>query len=211
MLLNHSSSLSDEDMDEWKNGVPSEAAAAKLQLVHNLLKRALEVMPMIPVTLRKQIRFEFPYFQKPTFKIAAYIDNLLKLLDYCPSMICDVLELIFENLLILDVNVSRETIEEAEDNDDEWQEVAVDEEADKMKLPVAETLDICMEKVLGYFHTKFSGDSEASRSEQKMITETIFNYFDKQILRTYTKHLHFILFYIASLKVSRFPTCTRHV
>lgn len=126
-------------------------------------------------------------------------------------MISDVLELIFENLVLLDVNVSREQIEEAEDNDEEWQEEAVDEEADKMKLPLAETLDVCMEKMLGYFKSKFSDDSEAAKSEQKMITETIFNYFDQQILRTYTKHVHFILFYIASLKVSRVFTCTGHV
>lgn len=211
MLLNHSSPILDGDMEEYKNGVPSEAVAGKLQLVHNLLKKSLEVMPMIPVTLRKQIRVEFPYFKQPNFKIVAYIDNLLKLLDYCPSMICDVLELIFENLVLLDVNVSREQIEEAEDNDEEWQEVAADDEADKMKLPIAETLDMCMEKVLGYFNTKFTGDSEASRSDQKMMMETIFNYFDTHILRTYTKHVHFIFFYIASIKVSQASTCTGHV
>lgn len=203
MLLNHSLSILDEDMEELKNRVLSETAAAKLQLVHNLLRKSIEVMPMIPVTLRKQIRFEFPYFKQANFKIVGYIDNLFKLLEYCPSMICDVLELIFENLVLLDVNVSREQIEETEDNDEEWQEVAADEEADKMKLPLAETLDVCMERVLGYFHKKFSDDSEAAKSEQKMMSETIFNYFDQQILRTYTKHVHFIIFYIASLKVSR--------
>lgn len=203
MLLNHSLSILDEDMEELKNGVLSETAAAKLQLVHNLLRKSIEVMPMIPVTLRKQIRFEFPYFKQANFKIVGYIDNLFKLLEYCPSMICDVLELIFENLVLLDVNVSREQIEETEDNDEEWQEVAADEEADKMKLPLAETLDVCMERVLGYFHKKYSDDSEAAKSEQKMMSETIFNYFDQQILRTYTKHVHFIIFYIASLKVSR--------
>lgn len=203
MLLNHSLSILDEDMEELKNGVLSETAAAKLQLVHNLLRKSIEVMPMIPVTLRKQIRFEFPYFKQANFKIVGYIDNLFKLLEYCPSMICDVLELIFENLVLLDVNVSREQIEETEDNDEEWQEVAADEEADKMKLPLAETLDVCMERVLGYFHKKFSDDSEAAKSEQKMMSGTILNYFDQQILRTYTKHVHFIIFYIASLKVSR--------
>lgn len=197
-------------MDELKSGVLSETAAAKLQLVHSLLRKSIEVMPMIPVTLRKQIRFEFPYFKQPNFKIVGYVDNLFKLLEYCPSMICDVLELIFENLVLLDVNVSREQIEEAEDNDDEWQEVAVDEEADRMKLPLAETLDVCMEKVLAYFHSKFTDDSEAARNEQKMMSETIFNYFDQQILRTYTKHVHFVVFYIASLKVSRVSFCTGH-
>lgn len=161
-------------------------------------------MPMIPVTLRKQLRVEFPYYKQPNFKIVAYIDNLLKLLEYCPSMTCDVLELIFENLLQIDVHSpSREQLEAADLNDDDsWQEGETDE--DKMKHQVAETLDICMEKILDYFHYKFSGDSEIDISNQKMMMQAIFNYFDEQILKTYTKYVHFILFYIANLKVSSF-------
>lgn len=197
--------LLDDEHDLWVNGNPSAEISAKLQLVHNLIRKSLDVMPMIPVTLRKQLRFEFPYYRQPTVKIVAYIDNLIKLLSYCPSMTHDVLELIFENLLLIDVNVPRELIEEAEESDedsassDEQQAPEVDE---KMKLPVAETLDLCMEKILNFFHSKLKEDSEADKTEQKMIMQAVLQYFDEQILKTYTKHVHFMLFYIASLRVS---------
>lgn len=189
----------------WVNGNPSTEVSAKLQLVHNLIRKSLDVMPMIPVTLRKQLRFEFPYYRQSSFKIVAYIDNLIKLLSYCPPMTHDILELIFENLLLIDVNVPRELIEETEESDDDSASNDGDktpEDDEKMKLPVAETLDLCMEKILSFFHTKLKEDSEADKSDQKMIMQAVFQYFDEQILKTYTKHVHFMLFYIASLRVS---------
>lgn len=154
---------------------------------------------MVPSTLRKQIRSEFPYYRQPSFKIVAYIENLLRMLSYCPSLICDVLELILENLLLFDVNLPRELIEESEEIEDE--EETVDINTEKMKLPLAETLDLCMEKILGYLHTKLNEDSGADKEEQKKITEALFQYFNEQILKTYTKHVHFALFYISSFKV----------
>lgn len=182
----------------WINGNPSPELAPKLQLVHQLIEKSLDVMPMIPVTLRKQIRLEFPYYKQPNFKIVAYIHNLLQVLDYCPSMIHDVLELILENLLMIDVSVTREQIERSEEFDEELPQEVTDE----MKLPVAETLDMCMEKMFEYFRVQLQNNSETSRTHQKEMTDAIFNYFDQQIMKTYTKHVHFLLFYIASVRVS---------
>lgn len=51
---------------------------------------------MIPVSLKKKIRQEFPYFKQANIKIAAYIHNILQILDYCPVITHDVFELIFE-------------------------------------------------------------------------------------------------------------------
>lgn len=158
-------------------------------------------MPMIPVSLRKQIRSEFPYYRQRSFKIVSYIDNLLKMLAYCPNMIYDVLELILENLLLIDVNLPRDLIEDSEKNEDEH-DLPGDFDDEKMKLPIAETLDLCMEKFLNYLHIKLKDDSETDKEEQKMITQAIFQYFNEQILKTYTKHVHFMVFYIASFRVS---------
>lgn len=185
----------------WKDESPPEEMSTKLELVHNLIQKVLDVIPMIPVSLRKQIRLEFPFFKQNNVKIVAYISNLLKMLDYCPSMIHDVLELILENILLIDVNVSREQIELSEE-DDELREESDDKESEQMRLPVAETLDVCMEKMLDYFHSKLSDNSTTSKNEQKSMVQAILHYFDEQILKTYTKHAHFILFYIASIRVS---------
>lgn len=159
-------------------------------------------MPMIPVTLRKQIRFEFPFYKQANVKIVGYIHSLLKILDYCPNLIFDVLELILENLLLIDVNVTREQIEHSEELDEEFSPDEDDVDCDKMKLPVAETLDICMEKIFNYCNEKLRDDADTNKDDQKSMVKAIFDYFDEQILKTYTKHVHFVLFYIASIKVS---------
>jgi RNA polymerase I-specific transcription initiation factor RRN3 len=192
----------EQECEQWKNGKPSDELSSKLELVHSLIKKALDVMPMIPVSLRKQIRLEFPFFKQSNVKIVSYISNLLKILEYCPSMIHDVIELIFENLLLIDVNVSREQIEQSEE-DDELRDDSEDEQSDKMRLPVAETLDVCMETMLEYLHLKLSDSSTTNKIEQKSIVQAILQYFDEQIIKTYTKHVHFLLFYIASIRVSR--------
>lgn len=170
-------------------------------MVHNLIKKALFIMPMIPVTLRKQLRSMFPYYRQPSIKIVAYIDNLLKMLAYCPSMVYHVLELILENLLLIDVNLPRELIENSEADEDEEQTPAETDD-ETMKLPIAETLDLCMGKIFDYLHTKLKEDSLADKEEQKTILQAIFQYFNEQILKTYTKHVHFMLFYVASFRVS---------
>ncbi|CRL04694.1 CLUMA_CG017758, isoform A [Clunio marinus] len=183
----------DDESDFWCNGIPTIEMKMKLNLVHTLIAKILEVMPMIPVTLRKEIRSEFPYFKEQNFKIVGYIHNLFMILEYCPSMTYDIVDLVLENLVMIDVNVTREQIELSEADEDENDE-------DIMKLPVAETLDLCMEKVFNFIQSKFEDNSDSGKRNQKMIIQAIFTYFDEQILKTHTKHVHFILFYIASLE-----------
>ena len=171
----------------------------KLDLVYKLIKRSFEVMPMLPVTLCKQIRSEFPYFKAPSFIIVGYIHNLLKLIQYCPRMTHDILKVILENLVRIDVQVTREEIEQSEEDEEEAE---AEDVCDKMRLPLAETLDNCMEKLLHYCHTNFSESETADKPEQKDALQAILQYFEEQILKTNTKHLQFVLFYIAGLRVS---------
>lgn len=85
-----------DETKHWINGVPSKEMTAKLDMVHDLLRKLIEVIPMIPVTLKKKIRQNFPYFKQLNMKMAAYINNILRILDYCPVITYDVFELIFE-------------------------------------------------------------------------------------------------------------------
>lgn len=85
-----------EEIEHWINGVPSKQMSSKLDMVHELLRKLIEVIPMIPVSLKKKIRQNFPYFKQLNMKMAAYIHNILKILDYCPVITYDVFELIFE-------------------------------------------------------------------------------------------------------------------
>lgn len=87
----------ENEATEWTNGVPSVELAAKLDKIHNLIKKIYEAIPMLPVTLRKCIVDMFPYYKQSTYKIAGYIYNLLKILDNCQSMMHDILNTIFES------------------------------------------------------------------------------------------------------------------
>ncbi|XP_070495469.1 RNA polymerase I-specific transcription initiation factor RRN3 [Chironomus tepperi] len=194
----------ENEANDWNNGVPSAELAEKLDKIHNLIKKIYEAIPMLPVTLRKCIVDMFPYYKQSTYKIAGYIYNLLKILDNCQSMMHDILNTIFESLLSIDLSLSRNDIEEAEEElIDEAENENNNADSETMKLPVAETLDVCMNLMFSYFYTKLSSESKTPLNEQKMIEKAIFEYFDEHILKTHnSKHVHFIFFYIASFKKS---------
>lgn len=86
----------ENEFDQWCNGVPSAEMEEKLFTVHKLLKKLIEVIPMIPVELKRKIRQGFPYFKQSNIKIAAYTHNILQILNYCPVITHDVFELVFE-------------------------------------------------------------------------------------------------------------------
>lgn len=190
-------SLLDEEYAQWSDENQPEETEKRLALVHELLKKILETVPMVKLSLKKIIRSEFPYFKQPDYKVTSYIGNLLKILNYSPSLTHDILELIFENILMIDVNVTKDQIDQFEEENSSDSE---EEFVDKMKLPIAETLDQCMELMFSYLHGKFY--DKKITEENQMIIEAIFDYFDEHVLKTFTKHMHFILFYLSNLSVS---------
>lgn len=114
------------------------------------------------------------------------------------------------SLLNIDVNVSRNDIELAEEeNDTEFNAAVMEtnekrlENNDEMKQPIAETLDICMEMMCEYFHSKFNDQSTLSKSSQNSLFSTIIRLFDVHILPTHNvQSVQYIIFYICSFNVS---------
>lgn len=189
-------SIADVECDELLNGSLSTAdRVERIQPVHEMLNKLFDTIPLTKLTIKKTLRKEFPFYRQSHFKITGYIENLLKMLDYCPFFTNDVLVLIFENLVLIDVNVNKDQIDQSEEEPDNLD----GDYTDRMRLPLAETLDQCMEKILEYFEIKFS---EKTNCDQKLIVETIFEYFDEHVIKTFTKHMHFFLFYICNLNVS---------
>lgn len=165
-----------------------------LQLVHELIKKLLDTIPLTKVTIIKALRSEFPYFRSPHGNILSHIENLLKIIEYSPCFTNEILNLILENILNIDVNVTKDQIDLAEEMVDD------DELLLRMRLPLAETLDQVMEKMLDYFHSIFT---EVKNSHlQGTITAALFEYFDEHIIKTSTKHMQFLLFFISSVNVS---------
>lgn len=200
-----------EDAEDWEDGEPSLKLQAKLTLVHDLLKRLLEVIPMISLTIKRQLISSFPYYKKPNFITLGYIHNLLWILEYYPNFKSDLLELILQKIVNIDINISRAEIEESELADEEMDDCLFEMEKfanprpvdeNTMRNPVAETLDLCMEKLMDYFYRKFQEDLNF-----KATWETLLSLFETIVLPTHnTQHVQFLYFFICSLKVSlQFP------
>lgn len=86
----------DDESEMWKGGRPTNELSERINEVHKLLKNLLDVIPMIPVLLRKQLQVKFPYHTRPSYKIVGYLHNLLLILEYFPNFTNDIMELIFE-------------------------------------------------------------------------------------------------------------------
>ncbi|XP_029722656.2 RNA polymerase I-specific transcription initiation factor RRN3 [Aedes albopictus] len=201
----------DEDRAGWTHGVPSEGVLKVLAPVHELIVRLKNVIPMIFNVILVQLRKQFPYFKKPTHVICGYLHNILWMTDHSSMFSEELLEIVFNRLLTIDVNTPRNEIEDAEfpeddqifSMDEDPVAAAIDED-DKddiiMKLPVAETLDCCMEKMFVYIQQKASSENA---SDADRMFKVLLALFDKHILPTHnTHHVQFLVFYICSFKQS---------
>ncbi|XP_055636384.1 RNA polymerase I-specific transcription initiation factor RRN3 [Toxorhynchites rutilus septentrionalis] len=199
----------DDERAGWSYGKPGEEKVQMFEPIHDLIVRLKNVIPMIFDIILVQMRKSFPYFKKPTHVVCGYLHNTLWMTEYSPMFTEELLEIIFSRMVVVDVNAPRNEIEDAEYPEDDAQmfsmevktvDGAEDEENTVMKLPLAETLDCCMEMMFEYISKHLSTDS--SNAADRMF-RLLLNLFDKQILPTHnTHHVQFLLFYLCSFKPS---------
>uniref|UniRef100_A0AAG5DHT5 RNA polymerase I-specific transcription initiation factor RRN3 n=1 Tax=Anopheles atroparvus TaxID=41427 RepID=A0AAG5DHT5_ANOAO len=188
-----------------KLGLPTEEQQQRMASVHDLILRLKNVIPMIFDVVLTQLRKGFPYHKKPTYEVIGYLYNILHITKYA-SMYCDeLMEIVFFQLLQIDVHVPRSEIEDAEYPDEEMlfeMNVAGDEEngeeSETMRHPVAETLDCFMDLMFNYIEGTVKEDGQGDRLFKIMLTQ-----FETHILPTHnTDHIQFIMFYFCSFKLS---------
>ncbi|XP_058057381.1 RNA polymerase I-specific transcription initiation factor RRN3 [Anopheles bellator] len=190
--------------DQWKHGVPSEALQKKLAEVHDLVMRLMNVIPMIFDVVLTQLRKTFPYHKKPAYEVTGYLFNVLKVTQYA-SIYCDeVLDIVFHQLLLLDVNVPRSEIEAAEEPDEEMlfemdaNGADEEEQCTTMKHPLAETLDCFMGLMFDYIEQSVKSEGQGDRLFKMMLKQ-----FETHVLPTHnTDHVQFLLFYFSSFKMA---------
>lgn len=195
----------------WKNGVPDVQIKFFLNHVHRTLNRIMDVIPMAKDILIDTIERTFPYYTKSSFIVAGYVHNVMWLLEYRPMFREDILMLLFKNFVLMDVSVPRADIENSE------RSIADDEEIFKMDSedlrnlneiemhhPIAETIDLCMQKLYTYISTQCHY-GEAKNGQLDQMYKILVKCFENYILPTHkTNHVQFIMFYFCSLKVSYF-------
>ncbi|KAL6085662.1 hypothetical protein STEG23_032688 [Scotinomys teguina] len=98
------------DSDDEDENLP-----ANFDTCHRALQIITRYVPSTPWFLMPILVDKFPFVRKSERTLECYVHNLLRISVYFPTLRREILELVIEKLLKLDVSVSRQDIEEAEE------------------------------------------------------------------------------------------------
>ncbi|XP_044732243.1 RNA polymerase I-specific transcription initiation factor RRN3 [Chrysoperla carnea] len=202
--------LPDPSQEVWENGIPSDEEYKKYVNVHYVINILLKIIPMSAEFVVKSLIINYPYYKKPAHQHEVYLHNLLWVLDYRPEFKMEILSLIIKKLILLDTNAPRDTIENDEDeemDDDNGGVFSMDTDTINQKTmqnPIANTLDICLDRMFIYLTTECHDPDTGQINWEK--TRTMYNdissLFEGIIMATYdSHHVQFIMFYLCSFKV----------
>ncbi|XP_073915051.1 RNA polymerase I-specific transcription initiation factor RRN3 isoform X2 [Castor canadensis] len=206
------------DSDDEDDNLP-----ANFDTCHRALQIIARYVPSTPWFLMPILVEKFPFVTKSERTLECYVHNLLRISVYFPTLRHEILELIIEKLLKLDVTVSWQDIEDAEEtpartsagtdsteglfNMDEDEENEHETKADPERLcqmahPVAERLDILLSMLLSYIKDVCYVDGKIDNNKTKDLYRDLITIFDKLLLPTHAScHVQFFMFYLCSFKL----------
>ncbi|XP_025858936.1 RNA polymerase I-specific transcription initiation factor RRN3 [Vulpes vulpes] len=206
------------DSDDEDDNLP-----ANFDTCHRALQIIARYVPSTPWFLMPILVEKFPFVRKSERTLECYVHNLLRISVYFPNLRHEILELVIEKLLKLDVNASRQDIEDAEEaaiqtgsgpdateglfNMDEDEDTERDTKADQQRLdhmvhPVAERLDILLSLLLSYIKDVCYVDGKVDNNKTKDLYRDLITIFDKLLLPTHAScHVQFFMFYLCSFKL----------
>ncbi|CAK6444669.1 unnamed protein product [Pipistrellus nathusii] len=206
------------DSDDEDDNLP-----ANFDTCHRALQIIARYVPSTPWFLMPILVGKFPFVQKSERTLECYVHNLLRISVYFPTLRHEILELVVEKLLKLDVNASRQDIEDAEEiatqtgsgtdateglfnmDEDEVPEnetKADPERPNQMAHPVAERLDILLSLLLSYMKDVCYVDGKIDINKTKDLYRELIIIFDKLLLPTHAScHVQFFMFYLCSFKL----------
>uniref|UniRef100_A0A8C0LJN8 RRN3 homolog, RNA polymerase I transcription factor n=1 Tax=Canis lupus dingo TaxID=286419 RepID=A0A8C0LJN8_CANLU len=204
------------DSDDEDDNLP-----ANFDTCHRALQIIARYVPSTPWFLMPILVEKFPFVRKSERTLECYVHNLLRISVYFPNLRHEILELVIEKLLKLDVNASRQDIEDAEeaaiqtgsgpdateglfnmDEDTERDTKADQQRLDHMVHPVAERLDILLSLLLSYIKDVCYVDGKVDNNKTKDLYRDLITIFDKLLLPTHAScHVQFFMFYLCSFKL----------
>ncbi|XP_077629381.1 RNA polymerase I-specific transcription initiation factor RRN3 [Crocuta crocuta] len=206
------------DSDDEDDNLP-----ATFDTCHRALQIIARYVPSTPWFLMPILVEKFPFVRKSERTLECYVHNLLRISVYFPTLRHEILELVIEKLLKLDVNASRQDIEDAEeaapqagggteaaealfsmdeDEDPDRETKADPQRLDCMAHPVAERLDVLLSLLLSYIKDVCHVDGKIDNSKTKDLYRDLVTIFDKLLLPTHAScHVQFFMFYLCSFKL----------
>ncbi|XP_007529594.2 RNA polymerase I-specific transcription initiation factor RRN3 [Erinaceus europaeus] len=215
--------IKEGDVDVSDSDDEDDSLSANFDTCHRALQIIAKYVPSTPWFLMPILVEKFPFVRKSERTLECYVHNLLRISVYFPTLRHEILELVIEKLLKLDVNASRQDIEDAEDaaaqtghvtdapeglfNMDEDEETEHETQADPERLdqmvhPVAERLDILLSLLLSYIKDICYVDGKIDVNKTKDLYRDLVTIFDKLLLPTHAScHVQFFMFYLCSFKL----------
>ncbi|XP_012524208.2 RNA polymerase I-specific transcription initiation factor RRN3 [Monomorium pharaonis] len=186
----------------------------RLNHIHDILHKILEVVPMSNKVLLQSLVSQFPYIIHGTYIHEVYIYALLQILNYAPQLRSNILVFIINRLMMLDVNIPREeTSSDKEDDvmdDCSYNEIADNDNLTKTNIntdkrktvhPTARTLDSCIELFLKYMHNCCFVNDILQIENLRTLYFDILCAFEAAILPTHaSQYVQYIMFYICSFR-----------
>ncbi|KAL6254420.1 hypothetical protein P5V15_014468 [Pogonomyrmex californicus] len=188
----------------------------RLNHIHDILHKILEVVPMSSKVLLQSLVSQFPYIVHGTYTHEVYIYALLQILNYAPQLRSDILVFIINRLMMLDVNVPREEASKNEEDNvlddytsynngtaDNDNLTTVNNDTDKRKIihSAERTMDTCMELFLKYMHEFCFINNVPQIDNLRTLYFDIICAFEAVILPTHaSQYVQYIMFYICSFR-----------
>ncbi|KAL0124157.1 hypothetical protein PUN28_006173 [Cardiocondyla obscurior] len=185
----------------------------RLNHIHDILHKILEVVPMSDKVILQALVSQFPYIIHGTYTHEVYMFALLQIVNYAPQLRSNILIFIINRLMILDVNIPREEADSDEEDDiiddcingttDNDDETKMNDDTDKRKTvhPTERTLDSCMELLIKYMHEFCFANGVLQIENLKALYFEILRAFETVILPTHASQcVQYIIFYICSLR-----------
>ncbi|KAL0266686.1 UNVERIFIED_CONTAM: hypothetical protein PYX00_009163 [Menopon gallinae] len=190
---------------EWSNYEPVESQKKQFENIHSTLKSIIERVPLSEDVLLECLSHNFPHLvHKTSFaKQLCYVYNTLKVLSYQPHLRVNILQIIIDQLLVRDVHTSRDDIMQAEEQQaDLLYEMEVDEDPplQRLKHPVADTLDGIMELLFMFIKSECYDGEKLNQVKCHKLYNELLNMFETAMLPTHSHHIQFIMFYICSFE-----------
>ena len=186
---------------------------------HLALKYLLQLIPSASGVLAPILAAAFPPSIDSTKAHVAYVENLLKIIEYAPELRSDILVLITERLVKIDLQVQedlenleegvdegiledvsklRTTDEDFEDDDDSAiSDEDLDEEAQRLKEVKSNfnKVDVILDILFAYYEPRFTS---RKLEEGETTLELLLSHFATIILPTYhSRYTQFLLFHFA--------------
>lgn len=209
-----------------------EDIVATFNTCHRALQIIAQYVPSAPRFLIPILVEKFPYVNKSPRVLECYIHNLLRITVYFPVLGLEILELVTEKLLKIDVNASRQDIEDAEQNaciansgncgaeedifnmdeDEDPQQRGRGVLSNTMVHPAAERLDLALSVFFAYIKEICFLSGSMDLNKTKDLYRDLLAVFDKLILPTHAScHVQFTMFYICSFKLELTEAFLEHL